>query len=319
MAQLRVVGPGAGAGLDMALTGSHAGMPVGRASYSLILAADGGVVDDLIVYRLAGAEYLVISNAANRAVVAAELVDRLAPFDVDLVDVTQARTLIAVQGPRAAAICAAAGLAGVVESLSYYTAAPARLAGIDLLVARTGYTGEDGFEVSAPAEAAERVWVALEEAGRAHGLVLAGLAARDTLRLEAAMPLYGYELTRETTPWDAGLNRFVDLAKPAFVGRDALVSDDGTRVPRRRRLVGVAGSGRRGARGGYAVINPASGQTIGEVTSGALSPTLGYPIALAYIDAAAPSAVGTDLVIDVRGAHQPFSVVARPFYCRSPS
>jgi aminomethyltransferase len=317
MAQLRVLGPGGGTGLDAALTGSHAAMSLGRASYSLILAPDGGVLDDLIVYRLAEAEYLVISNAANRAIVAAELADRLAPFEAEVIDATEARTLIAVQGPRAAAILQDAGLGEVATSLRYYTVAPARLGGVDVLVARTGYTGEDGFELSAPAEAAERVWMAMEEAGRPHGIVPAGLAARDTLRLEAAMPLYGHELTRETTPWDAGLGRFVDLEKPAFVGRDALVSDDGTRLPRRRRLIGVAGSGRRAARAGYAVLDPAGAETIGEVTSGALSPTLGHPIALAYIDATAPSETGTPLAVDVRGTRQPFTVVARPFYRRT--
>jgi aminomethyltransferase len=317
MAQLRVLGRGAGAGLDRALTASHASMPVGRASYSLMLAPDGGAIDDLIVYRLGDAEYLVIANAANRATVAAELAERLAPFDAEVIDATESRTLIAVQGPRAADILTAAGLGEVANGLAYYTAAPTALDGIAVLAARTGYTGEDGFELSAPAEAAESIWRALESAGAPLGLTPAGLAARDTLRLEAAMPLYGHELTRATTPWDAGLGRFVDLAKGEFTGRSALVSDDGAPAPRRRRLIGLAGSGRRAARAGYAVLDPATGTRVGEVTSGALSPTLGRPIALAYIEATCPVAIGDDLAVDVRGASQAFKVAARPFYRRS--
>jgi aminomethyltransferase len=317
MAQLRVLGPGAGAALDAALTGAHGSMPTDRASYSLILAPDGGVIDDLIVYRLAAEEYLVIANAANRAVVAAELAERLAGHVATLTDATDDRTLIAVQGPRAATILARAGAADIAERLAYYTQAPAVLAGAEVLVARTGYTGEDGFEIAAPAAAAERIWLALEAAGEPFGLVSAGLAARDTLRLEAAMPLYGHELTRATTPWDAGLNRFVDLDKPAFVGRESLVDDDGAPLPRRRRLVALAGSGRRAARAGYPVADPATDQQVGEVTSGVLSPTLGHPIALAYIEAGNDAGVGAVVHVDVRGTAQPFTVVPRPFYRRS--
>ncbi|MDR1428088.1 MAG: hypothetical protein LBJ08_10105, partial [Bifidobacteriaceae bacterium] len=237
MAQLRVLGPGAGPGLDDALTGAHDAMRIGRASYSLILAPDGGIVDDLIVYRLGAADYLVIANAANRQAVGRELVNRLAPFDAQLTDVTEERALVAVQGPRSARVLTAAGLGAPVAELGYYCAKPAEFDGIDLLVARTGYTGEDGFEVSVPAQAAKAIWLALEGAGEDIGLVRAGLAARDTLRLEAAMPLYGHELTRNTNPWDAGLDRFVALDKPSFVGRSALVDDAGDHRPPSRRLV----------------------------------------------------------------------------------
>jgi aminomethyltransferase len=317
MAQLRLTGPGAGQGLDWALTASHSDMPVGRASYSLLLASDGGAIDDLIVDRLGGAEYLVIANAANREVVVEELTQRLEPFEADLRDVTLERTLIAVQGPRSAAILVDAGMEGPARDLSYYTAAPATFAGIEFLVARTGYTGEDGFEIAAPAESAEILWLALEAAGGPYGLVPAGLAARDTLRLEAAMPLYGHELTRQTTPWEAGLGRFVALDKPDFFGRRALVADDGTRRPRRRRLVGLAGTGRRAARAGYGVLDPATDAPIGEVTSGVLSPTLGYPIAMAYLGMEHGAETGAEVMADVRGTPSQFTVVRRPFYRRA--
>jgi aminomethyltransferase len=145
----------------------------------------------------------------------------------------------------------------------------------------------------------------------------AGLAARDTLRLEAGMPLYGHELTRDTSPWDAGLARFVDLDKPGFVGRSALVADDGRPGPRRRRLIGLVGRGRRAARAGYPVLDADTGAPIGEVTSGALSPSLGYPIAMAYVPADWASGVGKAVAVEVRGSVQPFAVARRPFYRRS--
>jgi aminomethyltransferase len=317
MGQLRISGPGAGPGLDAALSASHADMRLGRAAYSLALTADGGILDDLIVYRLAEDDYLVVANAANRALIAGELTERLAGFDARLTDATADRTLIAVQGPRSAQVLAAAGLAGSARGLAYYTAARTDFAGTEVLIARTGYTGEDGFEVFGPAESAERLWLAIEAAGEPFELVPAGLAARDSLRLEAGMPLYGQELTRATSPWDAGLDRFVDLAKPEFVGRAALVDGDGARVERTRRLIGLVGQGRRAARAGYPILREAAAQAFGEITSGALSPTLGYPIAMAYVDSDAGLALGDQVAVGIRGTVQTFTVAARPFYRRS--
>ncbi|MDR0944769.1 MAG: glycine cleavage system aminomethyltransferase GcvT [Bifidobacteriaceae bacterium] len=321
MAQLDVAGDRAGEALDRALTGRYRGMDVGRASYSLILAPDGGVIDDLIVYRLGESHYLVIANAANRAPVAAALGERLAPFSVALKDLTGRRTLIAAQGPAAPGIVRqilSDADRSLVDQLRYYRIAPARTAGgTEVLLARTGYTGEDGFELSAPSERAVALWEELMAAGRPQGLVPAGLAARDTLRLEAGMSLYGHELSRETTPWDAGLRHFVALDKGDFVGRAALVDPAGAPLPPRRRLVALSGTGRRAAREGCAVV--LDGTAVGRVTSGALSPTLGHPVALAYVDAAAfpaQPAAGTVLDVDVRGRVQPFTVVRPPFYRR---
>jgi aminomethyltransferase len=192
--------------------------------------------------------------------------------------------------------------------------------GVDVLLARTGYTGEDGFELFVPWDAAPTVWAALSSAGDGHGLIPAGLAARDSLRLEAGMPLYGHELGLGVTPLSAGLGGVVSLKKPeAFVGREAFeaakAAGEGTTIG--RRLVGLRGAGRRAARAGYAVVDPASqGTVIGEVTSGLPSPTLGYPVALAYVDVA-QAATGTELAVDLRGKAEAFTVVGLPFYTRA--
>ncbi|MDR1214304.1 MAG: glycine cleavage system aminomethyltransferase GcvT [Propionibacteriaceae bacterium] len=311
MAKFDLVGPGAGAGLDRALTAWHSTMEVGRAAYSLLLANDGGVIDDLIVYRLAAEHYLVIANAANHGVDWAELSARLSPYQAALTDLTFDNALIAVQGPVAVAVMTAAGV-GDLSGLRYYAARPDQLAGGPVLICRTGYTGEDGFEIMVPAAQAETVWTLLERAGQDLGLTLCGLACRDTLRLEAGMPLYGHELTRATTPWEAGLKRYVALDKDDFVGRTAL-ADEAEQTPRSH-LIGLRGSGRRAARAGYRVC-AADGRPVGGVTSGALSPTLGYPIALAYVTGPKP-APGDQLTVDVRGELLPVEVTPTPFYRR---
>ncbi len=298
MAEIRVTGPDAPAFLDHALAGLVSAVAVGRAKYSLILEGSGGILDDLIVYHVAQGEYLVVANAGNREVVVAALQDRSAGFDVTLDDLTDDIVLIAVQGPASRAI-----VAEVVDlpELKYY--ACAQLPG-DLLVARTGYTGEDGYELYIPIPDAPALWHALTQAGSSRGLVPAGLASRDTLRLEAGMPLYGHELGLDTLPAQAGLGRVVDLSKD-FVGKHGVEAGpaDDARV-----LVGLVSEGKRAGRAGYAVFE--GDREVGTVTSGALSPTLGYPIAMAYVDPGA----GTQLEIDVRGSRVAASVEALPFY-----
>jgi len=204
-------------------------------------------------------------------------------------DETATCALIAIQGPASAGIV---GSLGLPTDVRYYGIAEADYRETPVLVARTGYTGEDGFELYLDASAAPDLWNDLVAAGA----VPCGLAARDTLRLEAGMPLYGHELTRTTRPVEAGLGRISDLATP------------GARV-----LVGLTAEGKRAGRAGYPVLR--DGEVIGEVTSGALSPTLGIPIAMAYVDADA-SAVGTELTLDVRGTAIPARVVSLPFYSR---
>ncbi|MBD3780459.1 MAG: glycine cleavage system aminomethyltransferase GcvT [Micrococcales bacterium] len=327
MGELHVDGPGAGAGLDRALVGNISGLAVGRARYTMIVAEDGGILDDLIVYRLADASFLVVANAANVAVVRDALAERLAGADASLTDRTLETALVAVQGPRAVEVVT--GLvadpdeAAAVRDVRYYAAIRATVAGVPALVARTGYTGEDGFELFVPADAAPGLWRDLLEAGRPVGLVPAGLSARDSLRLEAGMPLYGNELDRTTAPHDAGLGRVVRLDKTTpdgeplpFVGREALAAR--AHATPSRVLVGLVGLGRRAARHGHEVLTgtAADAATVGRVTSGAPSPTLGTPIAMAYVTPEV-SAPGTELAVDVRGRREPVRVVELPFYRRS--
>ncbi|WP_018544636.1 glycine cleavage system aminomethyltransferase GcvT [Streptomyces sp. LaPpAH-108] len=320
MGEITVTGPDAAALLNYALVGDIASVGPGRARYTMICQADGGILDDLIVYRLgeteaASPEYLVVANASNAQVVLDALTERAAGFDAEVRDDRDAYALLAVQGPESPAILKSLTDADL-DNLKYYAGLPGTVAGVPALIARTGYTGEDGFELFVKPEHAVELWQALTKAGEASGLVACGLSCRDTLRLEAGMPLYGHELTRELTPFDAGLGRVVKFGKEGdFVGRAALTEavERAEQNPPRV-LVGLIAEGRRVPRAGYAVV--AGGEVIGEVTSGAPSPTLGSPIAIAYVDAA-HAAPGTEGVgVDIRGSHEPYRVVALPFYKR---
>lgn len=316
MGEITVTGPQAGEALDHALVGHISALAVGRARYTMICAEDGGIVDDLIVYRLGEDEYLVVANAGNAQVVLDAVTERAAAFDATVRDDRDAYALIAVQGPESPGIMK--GLTDAdLDGLKYYAGLPGTVAGVPALIARTGYTGEDGFELFVAPEHAESLWKAITEAGAGVGLIPCGLSCRDTLRLEAGMPLYGHELTTATTPFDAGLGRVVKFDKPGdFVGRAALsaAAERAAEQPPRT-LVGLIAEGRRVPRAGYPVT-AADGTVIGEVTSGAPSPTLGQPIAIAYVDAAYATP-GTDgVAVDIRGAQEPHQVVALPFYKR---
>ncbi|ACL38536.1 glycine cleavage system T protein [Pseudarthrobacter chlorophenolicus A6] len=328
MGEVWVTGPDAAAFLDYALVGKLSAIAVGKAKYSLICDTDGGIIDDLITYRLpAGADgtakYLVVPNAGNAKVVAEALQERAAGFDVTVQDASAETSLIAVQGPAAEAILLAlvpAGQHSLVTELKYYAAVEVGItvngAVQDLLVARTGYTGEDGFEIYAGNLEAAALWEALLAAGEGSGLIPAGLAARDSLRLEAGMPLYGNELSRRVNAYAAGLGPVVSLAKESdFVGKEALAALKAAGVGSTvgQKLVGLKGTGRRAARGHYPVLK--DGSLIGEVTSGQPSPTLGYPVAMAYVDVEFAEA-GTLVDVDLRGKPERFEVVALPFYKR---
>ncbi len=281
MGEIRLSGPDAGAALDYALTGHLSTLRPGRARYTMICADDGGVLDDLVVYRQDEDEFLVIANAANTEVVLTQLRDRASGRDAQVTDATGDYALVAIQGPEAAGILAP--LAGGLDlgAIKYYAGTFGEVAGRRAWVARTGYTGEDGFEVFCRPEDAEPIWSALVAQGTPAGLVPAGLAARDTLRLEAGMPLYGNELGPDVTPFEAGLGRVVKFDKPGeFVGREALAARAASGPV--KHLVGLTIQSRRIARHGYPVL--ADGQTRGIVTSGAPSPTLGAPIAMAYLE-----------------------------------
>jgi len=316
MGEIAVTGPGAAAALDYALVGHMSAVAPGRARYTMICAPDGGVLDDLIVYRLADAEYLVVANAANTAAVAAALRDRAAGHDAEVRDQTAEYALIAIQGPHAARILAP--LTGIgLDDVKYYSGHRGAVAGQPVLLARTGYTGEDGFELFTGADGAEPLWAALAAAGAGDGLVPAGLAARDTLRLEAGMPLYGNELSAELTPFDAGLGRVVAFGKPGdFVGRAALA--ERSQAAPRQVLAGLIADSRRVPRHGYPVTW--DGVSCGTVTSGAPSPTLAAPIAMAYLDAEAAGRARDDtegrLAIDIRGRPEPARITDLPFYRR---
>ncbi|WP_372456690.1 glycine cleavage system aminomethyltransferase GcvT [Cellulomonas wangsupingiae] len=336
MGEIEVRGPGAGAFLDRALVGDLSGLRVLGARYTMVVQPDGGVIDDLVVYRTGDDVYLVVANASNHDVVLHELRERADAVrgevgDVDVVDRSAATALVAVQGPHALAVVEAldalvpdpAAPADVTPAtLRYYACLPMRFEGGPVLVARTGYTGEDGFEFFVDAAAAPALWRALLTAGAAHGIAPAGLSARDSLRLEAGMPLYGNELDRTTTPHDAGLGRVVKLGKVdadgrplPFVGRDALAAR--AQSAPARVLVGLQGLGRRAARHGYDVVASTApdAPVVGTVTSGAPSPTLGHPVAMAYVTPEV-SAEGRELAVDVRGRREPVRVVPLPFYRR---
>ena len=293
MGEIAVTGPDAGAALDYAVTGWPSALPVGGARYTMLCAPDGGILDDLIIYRQADERFLVVANASNTDVVLAELLERVSG-DAVVTDETVATGLISIQGPDAVGRLAAVTDVPLAD-MRYYSGAYGSVAGRPAWVARTGYTGEDGFEIFCAAEDAVAVWDALA----VDGLPAAGLAARDTLRLEAGMPLYGSELGPDLTPYEAGLGRVVRLDKPGdFVGRAALAER-------------AAAGPRRVPRHGYPVLSGASG--VGVVTSGGPSPSLGAPIAMAYVAADAGSG---PFFIDVRGRAEPAAVTELPFYDR---
>ena len=312
MGELFVEGPDAGPALARALVSNPPALADGRAQYSMIVAADGGIIDDLIVYRLGPDRYLVVANASNARVVSDALAERLGGFKAVLDDRSLAMALVAIQGPRSVEI--ARPLTDIdLDALRYYAIAEGTFAGIPALVARTGYTGEDGFEVFVDTDRAVELWDGLMAAGADHGLAAIGLGARDTLRLEAGMPLYGNELDRSTNPFEANLGRVVKLDKAGdFIGRTALekVARDGVA----RRLVGLVMRGRGIARHGYPVH--AGERLSGIVTSGTQSPSRGEAIAMAYV-ATADAEPGTMVDVEIRGQRVPAEVVALPFYRRA--
>ena len=355
MAEIRVVGTDAGAFLDYALAGKLSVIAPLQAKYTLLLATDGGIVDDLIVYCRGDNEYLVVANAGNRFAAVAALTQRATAFadlrgadlrsaeqspttpDLEITDLSDDLSLIAVQGPASRAILeATASLvvdAGqpVLADLKYYWSTNATFAGGAVFIGRTGYTGEDGFELYVNVADAAALWNALIAAGTPLGLISAGLASRDTLRLEAGMPLYGHELSLDTFPVQAGLGKVVALSKEGdFVGRAAIEAGPPASAPASasapvtadgpagaRVLTGLTTEGKRAGRADYPIF---WGDTeVGIITSGALSPTLGYAIAMAYVDPAAAAAgaetPGT-LSVDVRGTRIPATVVPLPFYKR---
>jgi len=314
MGRIELEGPEATDVLDGLLVSRVRDLDDGRARYTMLCDASGGVVDDLIVTRL-GPAWMLVVNASNSDAVLAVLRAAIAERAVTLVHRTD-HVLLALQGPRAADVLAAATAddradgAPDATTLRTFRAIVTRVAGGSAVVSRTGYTGEDGFEIGCTDPGTgRRIWDALLAAGAAHGLVPCGLAARDSLRLEAGLPLHGHELGADLGPFATGFGRIVHLDEGRdFPGRAALARI-ATTGPERI-VVGLVTEGRRAARAGCTVHD--GDRRIGVVTSGAPSPTLGSPIALAAVEAPA-AAEGTALTIDVRGTPVPARVVALPF------
>jgi aminomethyltransferase len=311
MGEVRVSGAGAEGFLQGLTPNDVAKLEPGRAHYSALLDESAGYRDDIIVYRLAAEEFLVVVNASNAGEDFAWIADR-APAGVAVEDISDRFALIALQGPRAAGILARLTPFDL-SSIKYYRFAEVPVRGLPMTVSRTGYTGEDGFEIFVEPEFADDLWQGLLEIGAVDGLVPAGLGARDTLRLEAGMALYGHEIDATTTPFDAGLDWTVKLDKGDFLGRAALLAQREGGGPRRR-LVGFEIVGRGIAREGAPVW--LGGESVGKVTSGTWSPTFEKALGMAYVpvEQAAP---GTALEIEVRGKRLPASVAALPFYRRA--
>ena len=309
MGEIAVRGAGAARYLD-AITPNHvAKLAPGRAHYSGLLTEDGTYVDDLLVYRMGEQDFLVVVNASNRAKDFAWM-RRHAPGDVEVDDVSDRYALLALQGPRAVEILAP--LTDVdLAALRYYGFAVGRVDGQRAIVSRTGYTGEDGFELYVDPDAAPGLWRRLLASGSGHGLVPAGLGARDTLRLEAGMALYGHELDDTTTPWEAGLDWVVKLDKGDFIGRDALVRQREQGLV--RKLVGFEVTGRGIGRQGHPVRR--DGRAVGAVTSGTWSPTFERALGLAYVETAL-AVPGTEVELEVRERPVPAHLTAIPFYRR---
>ena len=309
MGRLDFSGPDVVPWLDRATTNRVARLEPGKIQYSLMVDEHGGVLDDILVYRLPSGAYSIVCNASNRLKVVAQLEKVGEGFDAKLVDRTEETAMIAVQGPAALAV-AQRHLDAALTDLAYYGCITGAMLGAEALVSRTGYTGEDGFELILPQAKAEAAWDALIDAGRVFGLQPCGLGARDTLRFEAAMPLYGHEMDESVNPYAAGLGWAVKLDKGPFVGRDALRKHKA--APGRTR-VGLALDGKRIARQGYPVR--ADGEVVGVVTSGTFSPTLNQSLAMALVKTER-SALETPLSVDVRGNLEAARVVPLPFYRR---
>ncbi|WP_284852532.1 glycine cleavage system aminomethyltransferase GcvT [Corynebacterium rhinophilum] len=315
MGEIWVNGPDAGKFLSYSFISNLDSLKVGKAKYSMITAEDGGIIDDLISYRFEDDKFLVVPNAGNADTVWDELNKRSEGFDVELKNESRDVAMIAVQGPKAAEI-----LVPLVEDnkqeavyeLGYYAATMGKVARTFAIIARTGYTGEDGFELIVYNSDAPQLWEELLKAGAEYDIKPCGLAARDSLRLEAGMPLYGNELSRDITPVEAGMSRAFAKKETDFVGADVIRkrAEEGPQVV----ISGLTSDQRRAARAGAEVY--LNDTKVGTVTSGQPSPTLGHPVAIALLDTSAELEPGTAVEVEIRGKRYPFEVTALPFYKR---
>ncbi len=311
MGRLWFSGPDALDWLESSTTNTVAKLAIGQIQYSLMVNDSGGVIDDILVYRLDNA-LMVVCNASNRVRVVQEFRSLKQNRNAELDDRTTSTAMIAVQGPKSPQLVEAVFKpAASASSLKYYHVCQGEAASFPCILSRTGYTGEDGFELIVSSEAAESLWSQLSKEGESMGVKPCGLGARDTLRLEAGMPLYGHEMDESVDPYSAGLGWAVKLQKGAFRGKDAL---SGLKKNPKKARVGLVLESKRIARQGSKLF--VKDQEIGEVTSGTFSPTLEKTIAMALLDPSS-SAVGTQVSVDVRGRLEQAAVVPLPFYRRA--
>lgn len=311
MGEFRVTGADALAFLQHLVPNDVSRLALNQALYTQLCQPDAGIVDDLLIYHLAEHDYMLVVNAGNIAKDFAWVQQHSQSSAVTLTNASDTTGLLALQGPAALAILqplTEAALSGI----TYYHCAPGTVSGTHCLISRTGYTGEDGFELYCSAEDVGTLWNNLLAAGQEHGLVPTGLGARDTLRLEAAYSLYGHELDETTNPLEAGLGWTVKLAKGAFIGHEALAKIKAEGL--KRKLVGIEMVERGVCRGGQAIYD--GEQRIGTLTSGAPSPTLNKNIGMGYVEIA-HAVPGKDVHIDIRGRKIAAKIVALPFYKRA--
>jgi aminomethyltransferase len=315
MGEVHVDGPGAEKYLNYLVSNNVAKLAVGQAQYTVMCNEQGGLVDDLVIYRRAADRFLVVVNASNTEKDFAWMKKILAKSGINarISDESAKYTQIAVQGRKAAETLQALTDTPLAPIRNYWFAEGTVLKGIPAILARTGYTGEDGFEVYVPWERGPEVWRALLESGAKHGIKPCGLGARDTLRLEMKYPLYGHELSDETNPLEAGLGWVVKLDKGDFVGRGPIA--EAKQRGLRRSLVGLKLLERGIPRQGYPVFTADGAARIGELTSGTQSPSLKQAIGIAYV-AVAQASVGTRVAVEIRGAKVPAEIIPTPFYKR---
>lgn len=308
MGEIMVRGKEAFAYLQKLVTNDLSGATCGRIIYSPMCYPDGGVVDDLLIYKLSAEAYLVVVNASNTEKDFAWFKENIIE-NVQIADLSPQYAQIAIQGPNAQAILQKLTDFPLEKIKFYHFETDITVLGIPGIVSRTGYTGEDGFEIYLPSEKAGLLWDELLKVGSPLGLIPVGLGARDTLRFEVALPLYGHELSADITPLEAGLGRFVKLGKDDFIGRDALLrqNEEGPK----RKLIGFVMTGRGIARGGYPVNS--HGREIGYVTTGSYSPSLKKNLGLALVDAAFS---GDKLEIVIRDKAVEAEVISYPFYSK---
>ena len=308
MGEITCTGRDALANLNRLLANDYTNLADGQARYSPMCNEQGGVVDDLIVYKKADNDYFIVVNAANKDKDFAWM-QAHAEGEAELRDISAGIAQLALQGPKAPEILAKLAAAADIPEKYYSCKFDVQVDGVPAMISRTGYTGEDGFEIYLAAAEAPRIWNRLLEAGREYGLIPCGLGARDTLRLEAAMPLYGHEMDDEVSPLSAGLKMFVKLTKPDFIGKAAIVAQG---TPAKKR-VGLRVTGRGIVREQQAVY--AGDVLVGQTTSGTYCPFLKAAVAMARVTADAV-AVGDKLSVDVRGRRVEAEVVKLPFYKR---